>query len=101
MYLVAIPAATLKTLRLKVEHFDSTLIERFRSNEITKEEYLAQQGYQRTVDNNRANKFAAYLQQETAISPTVLLLNDRDGSCQYDEETGMLTFDAGCASVHL
>jgi DGQHR domain-containing protein len=93
MFLVSIPAAKLKQLSLKVERFDSTLIERFRSNEISKEEYLAEQGYQRTVDNNRANKFAAYLRQETAISPTVLLINDREGSCQYDEKTGKVNFD--------
>lgn len=93
MFLVSIPAAKLKQLNLKVERFDSTLVERLRSEEITKEEYLDQQGYQRTVDNNRANKFAAYLQQETAISPTVLLINDRNGACTYNEKTGMLTFD--------
>lgn len=93
MFLVSIPAAKLKQLNLKVERFDSTLVERFRRDEISKEEYLALQGYQRTVDNNRANKFAAYLQQETAISPTVLLINDRDGACTYSEKTGMLTFD--------
>src|SRR5438309_4277119 len=93
MFLVSIPAAKLKQLNLKVERFDSTLVERHRGGEITDEEYLDQQGYQRTVDNNRANKFAAYLQQEEAISPTVLLINDRNGACTYNEKTGMLTFD--------
>jgi DGQHR domain-containing protein len=97
MFLVSIPAAKLKQLNLKVERFDSTLVERLRNEEITKEEYLAQQGYQRTVDNNRANKFAAYLQQETAISPTVLLINDRNGACTFNEKTGMLTFDTKSA----
>jgi DGQHR domain-containing protein len=93
MFLVSVPAAKLKQLNLKVERFDSTLVERHRSGEISKEDYLEQQGYQRLVENNRANKFAAYLQSDTAISPTVLLINDRDGSCTYDEKTGMLTFD--------
>lgn len=93
MFLISIPAAKLKQLNLKVEHFNSTLVERLRGQEITKEEYLELQGYQRTVDNNRANKFATYLQQETAISPTVLLINDRSGACTFNEKTGMLTFD--------
>src|SRR6266849_1833781 len=97
MFLVSIPAAKLKQLNLKVERFDSTLVERLRGEEITKEDYLALQGYQRTVDNNRANKFAAYLQQETAISPTVLLINDRNGACTFNEKTGMLTFDTKSA----
>jgi DGQHR domain-containing protein len=97
MFLVSIPAAKLKQLNLKVERFDSTLVERHRGGEITDEEYLDQQGYQRTVDNNRANKFAAYLQQDEAISPTVLLINDRNGACTYNEKTGMLTFDTKSA----
>ena len=97
MFLVSIPAAKLKQLNLKVERFDSTLVERHRGGEITDEEYLDQQGYQRTVDNNRANKFAAYLQQDEAISPTVLLINDRNGACTYDEKTRMLTFDTKSA----
>ncbi len=91
--LVSIPAAKLKKLNLKVERFDPALVERLRSGEVTNEEYLEQQGYQRTVDNNRANKFAAYLQQEEAISPTVLLINDRNGACTYNEKTGQLTID--------
>jgi DGQHR domain-containing protein len=97
MFLVSIPAAKLKQLNLKVERFDSTLVERHRGGEITDEEYLDQQGYQRTVDNNRANKFAAYLQQDEAVSPTVLLINDRNGACTYNEKTGMLTFDTKSA----
>lgn len=101
MFLVAIQAAKLKQLNLKVERFDSTLVERLREQEITKEEYLNQQGYQRTVDNNRANKFAAYLQQESAVSPTVLLINDRDGACTFDEKTGMLTCDTKKSSLYI
>ena len=97
MFLVSIPAAKLKQLNLKVERFDSTLVEAPSRSEITDEEYLDQQGYQRTVDNNRANKFAAYLQQEEAISPTVLLINDRNGACTFNEKTGMLTFDTKSA----
>lgn len=93
MFLVSIPAAKLKQLNLKVERFDSSLVERLRQEEISREEYLEQQGYQRIVDNNRANKFAAYLQNDNAISPTVLLINDREGSCVYNEKTGTLTFD--------
>src|SRR5947207_223065 len=84
MFQVNIPAAKLRKLNLKVERFDSSFVEQFRRGDITKEEYLERQGYQRIVDNNRANKFAAYLQDDTAISPTVILLNDRDGSCTYD-----------------
>ena len=97
MFLVSVPVAKLKQLNLKVERFDSTLVERHRGGEITDEEYLDQQGYQRTVDNNRANKFAANLQQQEAISPTVLLINDRNGACAYNEKTGMLTFDTKSA----
>jgi DGQHR domain-containing protein len=93
MFLVSIPAAKLTELNLKVERFDSTLVERFRSGQISKEQYLAMQGYQRSVENNRANKFAAYLQNDAAISPTVLLINDRDGACTYDEKSAMLSFD--------
>ena len=87
MFLVSVPAANLKQLNLKVERFDSTWWTH-RGGEINDEEYLDQQGYQRTVDNNRANKFAAYLQQDEAISPTVLLINDRNGACTYNKETG-------------
>ena len=93
MFLVSIPAAKLNLLNLKVERFDPSLVERLRRAEITSEEYLDQQGYQRVVDNNRANKFAAYLQQDEAISPTVLLINDRNGACTFNQTTGALTFD--------
>ena len=97
MYLVSIPAAKLKELNLKVERYDPALVERYRGGEITKEQFVALQGYQRTIDNNRANKFAAYLQQESAISPTVLLMNDRGGGCTFDEKTNMLTIDTNVA----
>lgn len=93
MYLVSVPAAKLVQLNLKVERFDSSLVERLRSGEIDKEEYLNLQGYQRTVENNRANKFAAYLQSDSAISPTVLLINDRNGACLYDEKARSLKID--------
>jgi DGQHR domain-containing protein len=93
MFLVSIPAEQLNKLNLKVERFDPDLIGKLQRGEITNEEYLEQQGYQRLVDNNRANKFAKYLQDEEAISPTVLLINDRDGSCKFNEKTGTLTFD--------
>ncbi len=97
MFLASIPAAKLKELNLRVERFDATLVERLRCEEISKDEYLEQQGYQRTVDNNRANKFAAYLQQDAAISPTVLLVNDRNGACSFDDQTGTLTIDTTAA----
>jgi DGQHR domain-containing protein len=93
MFLVSIPAGKFKELNLRVERFDAMFRGQLTRGEISKEEYLSLQGYQRTVDNNRANRFAAYLEDETAISPTVILINDREGSCSYNEKTGMLTFD--------
>src|SRR6266436_1088403 len=51
------------------------------------------QGYQRTAEKNRARRFARYLETEKAISPTAIMLNDRDCTTEYDPKTGMLSFD--------
>jgi DGQHR domain-containing protein len=94
MFLVAIPLKNLAELDIRVERFDASLFDKLRNGSITPEELLQKQGYQRAIERNRANRFAAYLQQDSAISPTVVLVNDRNGACSYDEETGEVTFDS-------
>ena len=93
MFLVAISARCLADLTITVERFDASLFGEFHNGDITEKELLARQGYQRSVETNRVNRFAGYLKQDLAISPTVLLVNDRDGGCKYDDESGELTFD--------
>jgi DGQHR domain-containing protein len=93
MFLVAIPTRRLAELDIKVESLDASLFDQFRKGQLTPEQLLQKQGYQRSVEKNRVNRFAAYLHQDSAISPTVLLINDREGGCTFDEETGELTFD--------
>ena len=93
MFLVAIPARRLTELDIKVERFDAGLFDQFHNGDISAEQLLEMQGYQRLVEKNRVNRFAAYLKLDSAISPTVLLINDRDGGCKYDDETGELHFD--------
>ena len=51
------------------------------------------QGYQRSAEKNRARRFARYLEMAKAISPTAIMLNDRDCTTEYDAKTGMLVFD--------
>ncbi|HEX9430594.1 MAG TPA: DGQHR domain-containing protein, partial [Candidatus Bathyarchaeia archaeon] len=41
----------------------------------------------------RMRKFARYLSQADAISPTAIFLNDRLGTTAYDKDRGVLTFD--------
>ena len=55
MFLASIPAAKFNQLNLKVERFDPSLVERLRREEITREEYLEQQGYQRHRAGNRCH----------------------------------------------
>jgi DGQHR domain-containing protein len=93
MFLVAIPARRLAELDIRVERFDASLFDQFRKGQISAEHLLQKQGYQRAVEKNRVNRFATYLKQDSAISPTVLLINDREGGCKFDEETGELLFD--------
>ena len=97
MFLVAIPIKSLRQLDIQVERFDASLFDQFRNGHLTAEQLLQKQGYQRLVEKNRVNRFAAYLKQDSAISPTVLLINDRDEGCKYDEATGELTFDTKVA----
>lgn len=93
MFLVAIPIKQLAELHIEVERFDTSLFDQYRNGQLTGEQLLQKQGYQRSIEKNRANRFAAYLKQDSAISPTVLLINDRTGGCKYDEQTGELLFD--------
>ncbi len=77
-----LPAKTLKALPIKVERFDPGL------------PYDdADQGYQRAAERNRARRFARYLEAADAISPTALMLNDRDSQTKFDAKKGELTFD--------
>lgn len=100
MYLVSIPAGQLARLDLKVEPFDASLVKMVRNGEISTEEFLDQTGYQRPLENNRVNRFCTYLKDEKSISPTVLLINDRDGSCNFDERKGLLSIKEG-ASLYI
>src|SRR5687768_11818316 len=62
-----IPAKVYAALNIRVERFDAS-----------KELDDPDQGYQRSPENNRARKFTRYLDQPDAVSPTAILLNDRD-----------------------
>jgi DGQHR domain-containing protein len=93
LYQIAIPLRDFRQLSIKVEPFRIEFTEQFALGKLTRDEYLKQQGYQRSVERNRANRFATYLSSPTAISPTVLLINDRNGACTFDEEAGQLTID--------
>src|SRR4051812_11212398 len=77
-----VPAKTLKDLPIKVERFDPGL------------PYDdADQGYQRAAERTGARRFARYLEAADAISPTALMLNDRNSQTKFDAKKGELTFD--------
>jgi DGQHR domain-containing protein len=80
LYLFFVPAQVFESLNIKVEQFDP--------NKSYEDE---EQGYQRNAEIARMRKFARYLSQPDAISPTAILLNDRLGATSFDR--GSLTFD--------
>ena len=82
LFLCWIPAKTLSALPIQVEKFDPE-----------KPYDDPQQGYQRTAEKNRARRFARYLAEPDAISPTAIMLNDRNEQTKYDAKAGVLVFD--------
>src|SRR5437868_7394369 len=83
IFLFFLPAKTLNALPIQVERFDPD-----------KPYDDPEQGYQRLAERNRARRFARYLDTAKAISPTAIMLNDRNQQSKYDPKTGMLTFDS-------
>lgn len=83
VFLFFLPAKTLNELPIRVEQFDS--------NSPYDD---PNQGYQRTAEKNRARRFARYLEAPDAISPTALMLNDRNSQTKYNAKTGELVFDS-------
>jgi DGQHR domain-containing protein len=77
-----LPAETLIKLPVEVERFDPD-----------KPYDAPDQGYQRRPENNRARRFARYLETPHATSPTALMLNDRDSVTRFDAKKGELIFD--------
>jgi DGQHR domain-containing protein len=82
MFLMFLPAKALKAIPIQVEKFDGD-----------KPYDHHDQGYQRSAENNRARRFARYLEAPRAASPTAIMLNDRDSQSKYDPVEGALTFD--------
>jgi DGQHR domain-containing protein len=83
LFLFFLPAKTLNALPIQVERFDPD--KRYDDPE---------QGYQRAAEKNRARRFARYLEAAAAVSPTAIMLNDRNRQSKYDPKTGMLIFDS-------
>lgn len=82
VYSFFLPAKTLNALPIQVEQFDPD-----------KPYDDPDQGYQRSAEKNRARRFARYLEQSRALSPTALMLNDRTRVTKWDATKGTLTFD--------
>lgn len=83
LFLFFLPAKTLNSLPIQVEQFDPD-----------KPYDDPDQGYQRLAEKNRARRFGRYLQAPDAISPTAIMLNDRNSQSKYDPKKGELTFDS-------
>src|ERR1043166_9296398 len=83
LFLFFLSAKTLKALPIRVEKFDPD-----------KPYDDPDQGYQRSAERNRARRFSRYLEAPDAISPTALMLNDRDSQTKYDTKKGELIFDS-------
>ena len=82
LFLFFLSADILKGLPIEVERFDPD------------KPYSAHdQGYQRAPEKNRARRFARYLQKPDALSPTALMLNDRDSVTEFDAQRNELIFD--------
>lgn len=82
LFLFFLPAKVLDVLPIKVEKFDAA-----------RPYDDPDQGYQRLAEKNRARRFARYLNEPDAVSPTAIMLNDRNSQTKYDPKTGTLTFD--------
>lgn len=82
LFLFFLPAKALKALPIQVEKFDAV-----------KSYDDPNQGYQRAPENNRARRFARYLAEPDAKSPTAIMLNDRNSQTVYDAEKAELIFD--------
>lgn len=82
LFLFFLPAKALKALPIHVEKFDAS-----------KPYNDPNQGYQRAAENNRARRFARYLSEPDAKSPTAIMLNDRNSQTSYDQEKAELIFD--------
>ena len=82
VFLFFLSASTLKDLPIAVERFDPD------------KPYDDQdQGYQRAPEKNRARRFARYLKKADAMSPTALMLNDRDSVTNYNSKSSELVLD--------
>jgi DGQHR domain-containing protein len=82
LFLFFLPAKTLNELPIEVERFDAG-----------KPYDDPDQGYQRSAEKNRARRFMRYLETQGAMSPTALMLNDRDSHSKYDPKKAQLIFD--------
>ena len=82
LFLFFLSADILKSLPIEVERFDPD-----------KPYSAPDQGYQRAPEKNRARRFARYLQKPDALSPTALMLNDRDSVTGFDPQRSELIFD--------
>lgn len=82
LFLLFVPARVLGALPIKVEQFDSA-----------KSYDAPEQGYQRLAERNRARRFGRYLEAPNAMSPTAIMLNDRDAQTKFDPKTNTLIFD--------
>lgn len=82
LFLFFLPAKALRALPIHVEKFDSS-----------KPYDDPNQGYQRSPENNRARRFARYLAEADAKSPTAIMLNDRNSQTTYDPAKAELIFD--------
>ena len=82
LFLFFLSANTLQDLPITVERFDPD-----------KPYDDPDQGYQRAAEKNRARRFARYLEKADAMSPTALMLNDRDSITNYDSKNSELVFD--------
>ena len=80
--LFLLPARVLAALPIQVEQFDPN-----------KPYDDPAQGYQRSAEKNRARRFARYLAAPDAMSPTAIMLNDRNSQSKYDAKNGTITFD--------
>jgi DGQHR domain-containing protein len=101
IYQCVIPLRDFCQIQRKVEPFDSDLKELFFHEKIQVEEYLKQQGYQRSLEMNRVHNFRKYITSPHALSPTAILLNDRGGAVIFKEETSIGNIGFGYLEVNV
>jgi DGQHR domain-containing protein len=89
IFLFFLPAKTLNALPIQVERFDPD-----------KPYDDPDQGYQRLAEKNRARRFARYLEAPAAVSPTAIMLNDRNAQSKFDSKTGTLIFDSDKGPIY-